>query len=87
MRLIRTASTSQGGSFTTGSRVCVEGWENSWQGGTMSRKISSPAEEEDFLVVIEGWDCDKQEPLKRREVEERSISDDLSSGTNSLLTE
>ena len=79
------ASSKQGGDLIKGTRICVEGWENSWQGGTMSRKLSRLVDGDDFLVKIEGWDCDKQAPVKRElpssfEKRDVSDSDDLTSG-------
>ncbi|KAF8140695.1 hypothetical protein K438DRAFT_1785462 [Mycena galopus ATCC 62051] len=59
------ASSLQGGNKANGVSICVESWENSWQGGTMSRKISSLVDGDDFLVRIEGWDCDKQAPVPK----------------------
>ncbi|KAF7347981.1 hypothetical protein MSAN_01750200 [Mycena sanguinolenta] len=57
------ASSLQGGNKSNGVSICVESWENSWQGGTMSRKMASIGDGDDFLVKIEGWDCDTQAPL------------------------
>lgn len=31
----------------------------------MSRKLSALADGDDFKIVIKGWDCDKQAPVKR----------------------
>ncbi|KAJ7805719.1 hypothetical protein B0H14DRAFT_2320794, partial [Mycena olivaceomarginata] len=59
------ASSLQGGNKANGVSICVESWENSWQGGTMSRKISRLVDGDDFLVKIEGWDCDKQAPVPK----------------------
>ncbi|MCJ1245915.1 hypothetical protein MMC30_003119 [Trapelia coarctata] len=59
------ASTTQGGNLNKGTRICLEGWENSWQGGKMSRKLSALADGDDFKIIIKGWDCDKQAPVKR----------------------
>ena len=41
----------------------------------MSRRMSRIAEDEDFMVIIEGWDCEKGEPTRKRD-----ISDDLTGG-------
>jgi hypothetical protein len=78
------ASSSQGGDLSLGTRICVEGWQNSWQGGTMSRKLAALDELDDYLVKIVGWDCETQAPSttagKRGVLVERDLTDDLTGG-------
>ena len=83
------ANSKQGGKPLKGVRRCIPRWQNSWQGGKLSRKLSKLSDNDDYLVKIEGWDCNKQAPLKRdlsaveRALEKRGdvlISDDLTEG-------
>ncbi|KAI9668997.1 MAG: hypothetical protein M1817_005154 [Caeruleum heppii] len=60
------ANTLQGGSLASGTVKCVSGWENSYQGGKLSRKLKNLNDGDDYVIVIEGWDCDKQVPTGRR---------------------
>lgn len=53
----------------------------------MSRKIAALAELDDYLVKIEGWDCEKMAPTKR-DLAERDVSESLASGeTTSSLSD
>jgi hypothetical protein len=84
------ANSEQGGDPTKGVRRCIPRWQNSWQGGKLSRKLSKLADGDDYLVMIEGWDCEMQAPTKRdlAVVENVNVkradvlsSDDLTQGT------
>jgi hypothetical protein len=54
----------------------------------MSRKIAALDELDDYIVKIEGWDCEKQTPSasadKGRTFTERDVTDDLTSGQIAL---
>lgn len=57
----------------------------------MSRKLAALADGDDFKIVIKGWDCDKQAPVKRslqepdpvleKRAEWSEYDDSLNSGT------
>ena len=47
----------------------------------MSRKLSKLGDGDDFKIVIKGWDCSKQEPTTKRDVNFGKYNPDLSKRT------
>jgi len=71
----------KGGDLDFGSRICIESWQNSWQGGTISQKLVALDGLDNYLVKMEGYDCERQAPSaladKRRALMRRSVTGDL----------
>lgn len=66
------ANTLQGGDAVNGVVICLPSDDNSFQGGSMGKyfkKIGGyQAIEagEDYVIDIQGWDCSKDEPMRKR---------------------
>ncbi|KAL2864822.1 uncharacterized protein BJX67DRAFT_360349 [Aspergillus lucknowensis] len=62
------ANSLQGGDAVNGVAMCIPADDNSFQGDTMSPYFSRKdiVAGEDYMIEIQGWDCDAQEPTRRR---------------------
>lgn len=69
------ARTHEGGNLGFGTRICLPGTENAWQGGKMGnyfkeftdkaktrKNLKYIAEDEKFVVKISGWNCKTMQP-------------------------
>lgn len=54
------AASVQGGK---GTSICIPGWQNSFQGGKLSRLKAKVGKGNDYVVVVTGWDCESGTPL------------------------
>jgi len=57
------ANSLQGGNPTTGTSICIPGWENSFQGGKLNQIGKTLSAGDDYVVELSGWDCSAGEPL------------------------
>jgi hypothetical protein len=66
------ANTLQGGDLVNGVVICIPSDDNSYQGGTLGkyfkkiRGYQAIEAGEDYMIEIQGWDCDKLEPTRKR---------------------
>ncbi|KAL2203963.1 hypothetical protein CC79DRAFT_1088692 [Sarocladium strictum] len=67
------ANTLQGGDLVNGVVTCLPSDDNSFQGGSMGKYFKKIAGHqaieagEDYVIEIQGWDCDKDIPKRRRD--------------------
>ncbi|KAJ5624626.1 hypothetical protein N7510_000935 [Penicillium lagena] len=62
------ANSLQGGDAVSGTAMCIPSDDNSFQGQSLSGYFSRKdiVAGEDYVIKIVGWNCDKQEPMRRR---------------------
>lgn len=83
------ANSLQGGDAVSGTARCIPADDNGFQGETLSGYFSRQdiVAGEDYVIKIVGWNCDTQEPMKRRRDDNRAavdMSEDLMPVLNRL---
>lgn len=56
------ANSAQGGNPSTGTAICIPGWQNSYQGGKINQVGKILSDGQSYIIEVTGWDCKTGKP-------------------------